>query len=37
MRSVHIALARAMDQALQDGLGDYIAAAMAQESRPRVG
>lgn len=36
IRSVHIALARAMDQALQDELGDYIAAAMAMKSRPTV-
>jgi DNA-binding transcriptional MerR regulator len=36
IRSVHIALARAMDQALQEELGDYIAAAMAKESRPQM-
>ena len=35
-RSVQIALARAMDQALQDELGAYVAQAMAQGSRPKV-
>jgi DNA-binding transcriptional MerR regulator len=36
IRSVHIALARAMDRALQDALGEYVAAAMARGSRPHV-
>lgn len=35
-RSVQIALARAMDHALQDELGAYVAQAMAQGSHPKA-